>query len=286
MRLRQLRENWEKLGERDAMWAILSSPEKKGCKWDEESFFRSGHQDVNEVLTEISARGLPLEKGTALDFGCGIGRLTQALCSHFRKCYGVDISSSMLSQAAQYNRFGSACTYVHNEAGDLQCFDGDNFDFIYSHLVLQHIPPKVSKRYISEFVRVLKPGGLLVFQAPSEIRHPENGTVDLAVAPEAATPPSRTGILQRLKASLAGVAGSMKPKARIETTGEHTERLEQLIDMHCVPHDEVLKIIRNAGGKLIEMQPYDSAGPKWSSFRYWVTKPHAKKRHGESDIAA
>ena len=255
---------------------------KKGCKWDEESFFRSGHQDVDGVLSEISARGLPLEKGTALDFGCGVGRLTQALCSHFRKCYGVDISSSMLSQAAQYNRFGSACTYVHNEASDLQCFDDDNFDFIYSHLVLQHIPPKVSKRYIAEFVRVLKPGGLLVFQAPSEIRHSETGTVDLAVAPEAATPPRISGILQRLKASLAG----MKPKATIDTTGEPAESLEQLIEMHCVPQAEVLKIIRNAGGKLIEMQPYDSAGPKWTSFRYWVTKPHAKKRRSESDIAA
>jgi ubiquinone/menaquinone biosynthesis C-methylase UbiE len=273
MQLRQLRENWEKLGERDAMWAILSRPDKKGGKWDEESFFQTGQKDVNGLLSEIAARGFALDRGTALDFGCGIGRLTQALCAHFQKCYGIDISSTMLSQAVHYNRFGSACTYVQNDASDLRCFDSDSFDFIYSHLVLQHTPPEASKQYIAEFVRVLKPGGLLIFQAPSERRQMESNAAAPARVSEPVTPPSRPGVLDRLKDFLARLADSVKPKHPDPTPREPTERLEQLIEMHGVPRTEVLQIIQAAGGNMIEVQAYNSAGPEWASFRYWVTKP-------------
>ena len=40
---------------------------------------------------------------------------------------------------------------------------------VYSNIVLQHIHPHYSKQYLKEFLRVLKPGGMLVFQLPSEV---------------------------------------------------------------------------------------------------------------------
>ena len=43
-------------------------------------------------------------------------------------------------------------------------------DFIYSRIVLQHVNSRYAVRsYLSEFARVLAPGGLLVFQLPSHI---------------------------------------------------------------------------------------------------------------------
>jgi SAM-dependent methyltransferase len=44
------------------------------------------------------------------------------------------------------------------------------FDLIYTDLVLQHLPPDISVRYIAEFLRVLSPEGVLVFQLPSHRR--------------------------------------------------------------------------------------------------------------------
>jgi hypothetical protein len=35
-------------------------------------------------------------------------------------------------------------------------------------LVLQHMPPRYVRAYLAEFVRVLSPGGVLVFQLPAE----------------------------------------------------------------------------------------------------------------------
>jgi SAM-dependent methyltransferase len=107
-----------------------------------------------------------IRRGAALDFGCGVGRLTQALCRHFERAVGVDIAPSMIRLANQFNRFGDRCRYCLNEANDLRLFADDSFDFIYSNLVLQHMQPDYSKNYIKEFVRVLAPGGIAFFQLP------------------------------------------------------------------------------------------------------------------------
>ena len=50
---------------------------------------------------------------------------------------------------------------------ELPIFADRSMTFAYSTLVLQHIAPDLSKRYICELMRVLAPGGLLVFQLPS-----------------------------------------------------------------------------------------------------------------------
>jgi predicted SAM-dependent methyltransferase len=43
-------------------------------------------------------------------------------------------------------------------------------DLIYTKFVLQHLPSvELVRSYLSEFVRILRPGGLLVFQLPSRI---------------------------------------------------------------------------------------------------------------------
>lgn len=246
--LQKLKENWELLGEQDPMWAILSDPSKKDGKWDPVAFFQSGVEDIRLLMDEVHNFPFTLQDGIALDFGCGIGRLTQALCKYFKRCYGVDISSSMLSGAARYNHFGNSCRYLLNSAADLRWFPNEAFDFIYSHLVLQHIPPEASQQYIAEFVRILKAGGLLIFQAPSEQRVAEQSTS--TPAPERV--PCRNDVA---------------------TAEPATDRHSGLIDMHALPREQVTNVVRNSGGTFVQVQEYNSAGAEWVSYRYWVTKP-------------
>jgi SAM-dependent methyltransferase len=47
-------------------------------------------------------------------------------------------------------------------------FGCDQFDLIYSNIVLQHMEARYSKRYLEEFIRTLRVGGLAIFQIPSE----------------------------------------------------------------------------------------------------------------------
>ena len=164
--LKSLRRSWGHFGARDPFWAALTTDGKRG-RWSAEEFFLSGEQEIASVLERARALGLEAPRRRALDFGCGPGRLTQALALHFEAVDGVDIAPSMIEHARELNRHPDRCRYVLNQADDLRCFADGSFTFIYSVLVLQHMPPELSRGYISEFLRLLAPSGLLVFQVPS-----------------------------------------------------------------------------------------------------------------------
>lgn len=168
MDIKQLQDNWNRFGVKDPLWAVLSDPAKKGGRWAPAGFFETGRAEIAQVMGYLQSLPIQPKLGRALDFGCGVGRLTQALCDHFAECHGVDIAPSMLELAQRYNRHGAKAHYHLNAHPDLSLFEADAFDFIYSNLVLQHMQPEYSAGYIREFFRVLKPGGIVLFQLPSE----------------------------------------------------------------------------------------------------------------------
>jgi ubiquinone/menaquinone biosynthesis C-methylase UbiE len=167
-----LQTNWDQLGRTDPFWAILSVPEKIHGQWDARQFFSTGVDEINGVLQYLKGLGVEPVLGNALDFGCGVGRLTQAMCRHFEHCCGIDIAPSMIDLAGRYNEFGMRCRYHLNESDALEDFQDNSWHFIYSNLVLQHMKPEYSKRYIREFFRVLSPDGILIFQLPAEPKTP------------------------------------------------------------------------------------------------------------------
>jgi ubiquinone/menaquinone biosynthesis C-methylase UbiE len=173
MDLWEVQKNWTIFGQEDPLWGILTDPSKKGNKWDPQDFFLTGKNEIDALFDIINKLNVPISYGKVLDFGCGVGRLTQAFASRFEECYGVDIASTMIENANKFNKFGERCKYFINESDNLLLFNNNFFDFIYSKIVLQHMEPKYSKKYIKEFLRVLKPGGMLIFQVPSKPYPPE-----------------------------------------------------------------------------------------------------------------
>lgn len=76
---RQLQKTWTRLGEKDPFWAILTNPEYKDGNWSVDPFFISGELEIQAILAEIKSLGHSLTTHRVLDFGCGVGRLSQAL---------------------------------------------------------------------------------------------------------------------------------------------------------------------------------------------------------------
>jgi ubiquinone/menaquinone biosynthesis C-methylase UbiE len=159
------KQNWEDLAKVDPLWAIYSDPKRRYGKWNLEEFYSTGEKDVAGVL-EVAARlGHPAAWESALDFGCGIGRLTRALGRRFQHCVGVDISAAMIHRARELNSTSHNCRFVVNDENSLKAFADDSFDMIYTKWVLQHLPGKpLIKHYVAEFIRTIKKNGLLVFQ--------------------------------------------------------------------------------------------------------------------------
>ena len=164
----ELQKNWDCFGKEDPLWAISSDKEKKGGKWNSKDFFQKGIETIDNIMKESDSLKIKISYNRALDFGCGVGRLTQPLAKYFDLVAGVDISPSMIELANSYNKFGDRVKYYLNNINNLEIFKNNSFDFIVSMDVLQHMHPKYQENYLKEFLRILSPEGLLVFQSPSE----------------------------------------------------------------------------------------------------------------------
>ena len=170
MSLERHREDWERLAEIDAFWAVLTRPGRKGGRWDVDEFFATGEVEIAHVLSVAGTLGRPARNERALDFGCGVGRLTRALCARFESTLGVDISAGMVEQARRLNAGFDGCEFRVNPTPDLGRLETGSFDLVCSSIALQHIPTVGEiERYVAEFLRVIRPDGLVVFGLPSHI---------------------------------------------------------------------------------------------------------------------
>lgn len=162
---------WEKLGSEDPLWAVLSVPGRKGGQWDLAEFMATGQEHVEYINRLLAANQVCLGD-RVLDFGCGVGRLTQALAGQVRTLVGVDIAGSMVEAARRINAHPGRVSYEHYD-GHVLPFPDDSFDSAVTLIVLQHIPPAGQLSAMLELHRVVRPGGLLLFQVPAAMRSPE-----------------------------------------------------------------------------------------------------------------
>lgn len=238
--LRGVASRWTELGRDDPMWAALTLPGKSSrgerAGWTEAEFLATGRREIDAVLGRLDELNVSPHRGTALDFGCGPGRLTAALAaSGFDRVIGVDISPSMLDTARRLvvaRPESGRCEFRHNEGPTLAGVADDSVDLVYTCRVLQHMPPALAAGYLREFFRVTAPGGLVVFQLPAE---PAPGVVG--------------GLMRRLPNVL-------------------LNRLRHGMQMHGTPPTEVTASVAAAGARTVAIDADTSAGPRWRSYLY------------------
>ncbi|SFL85881.1 class I SAM-dependent methyltransferase [Geodermatophilus ruber] len=241
MDVRDLRDAWNTFGRTDPMWAVLTDPERAGGRWDPEEFFATGRREIAEVMRLLdSLVRPPPARDAALDFGCGVGRLTRALADHFATVTGVDIAPSMVAEAQRLTT-RSGCRFVLNERPDLQVFPDASFDLVYTTIVLQHMPPTLALGYVAEFARVLRPGGVAVLTVPSR--------------------PSDT---------LVGRLYRVVPRPLIHAYLRR--RFGAAMQMHAIPMETLLPALTHAGLRVERVDPDTSPGPNWVGFRYVVSR--------------
>lgn len=146
----------------------------------------------------------------------------------------------------KYNGHLPGCRFYANAEDNLGAFGDGTFDFIYSSITLQHIAPRYAENYIREFLRLLVPGGGLVFQIPSE--------------------PS--GPLEKVKLFLRGVL----PVSALRGCLLSGRDGGAAIEMHGIKRDKVVKIVEGEGGRVVDIQEDQSAGSRWISLVYYVVK--------------
>jgi SAM-dependent methyltransferase len=170
---------WNRHASRDPLWAVLSDSSRTDRRWDLPSFMQTGEREIALLFHEIAGMNLAVARGAAADFGCGVGRLTQALARRFESVVGFDVSPDMVRLARAINKYGSRVSYEVNDGSLGRRLPGASVDFVYSTLVLQHVPPEESGTYIRDLVQGLRPGGLFVFQLPAARAEVPRGPVPM-----------------------------------------------------------------------------------------------------------
>jgi 2-polyprenyl-3-methyl-5-hydroxy-6-metoxy-1,4-benzoquinol methylase len=110
-----------------------------------------------DLLRELIARRLGLEKPTMLDVGCGVGSLHPLLRGMVGRLSGIDVSSDCITQARIDNR---GVDYPDFDGRNFP-FDDGNFDLVTAICMMHHVPPADWTHFMSEMRRVVRPGGLI-----------------------------------------------------------------------------------------------------------------------------
>jgi SAM-dependent methyltransferase len=166
---RHARDSWNELARKDAMWAVLSDEAKSGERWDADAFFATGVSDVRGVMERLQSLGLEVNRTRALDFGCGVGRLTRALSPFFDEVVGVDVSDVMLEKARTLRALPANVILRHNPSGDLAVVSRQSVSFALSLIALQHVPELAALRYIDGIGEALRPGGIAYLQLSTNL---------------------------------------------------------------------------------------------------------------------
>lgn len=244
--LKRHRRDWEDLARFDSLSAVLRRPERHVRPWTQEEFFTTGEWELTLLLGRAGELGRPHTFGSALDFGCGVGRVTRALAARFEAVQGVDISESMIREARELNADLANCSFTLSSDPDLRRFPSHSFDLVFSVLVLQHLPHRrIALRYVEEFVRLLTPGGVAIFQVPSHV------------------PPRRRLQLRRRLYRLLRALG-VRPTWLNARAGLDPIRTMALAEA------EVVRTVQSAGGVVLLTEPNDAAGPLIDSLHYYV----------------
>ncbi|BAY23635.1 type 11 methyltransferase [Calothrix sp. NIES-2100] len=130
----------------------------------------------------------PMNKSvdSVLEIGCGYGRaplhLSKAKNLQCQKYYAIDISESLLRRLIkvkqEYDFFPEAEFNIICNSAEVLPLADNSVDLVISNCVFMHIPDVQLRNLLTEIFRVLKPGGMFVFNhsfhnksCPSHIIH-------------------------------------------------------------------------------------------------------------------
>jgi 2-polyprenyl-3-methyl-5-hydroxy-6-metoxy-1,4-benzoquinol methylase len=161
-------QDWSEFGKTDPYFAVLTSDRFRKDQLTQENlalFYQSGEDYVNRVLRTIHQHFAPQFKpARALDFGCGVGRLTIPLARISDTVTGMDVSDAMLSEAHSRSLLLDIYNIQFVKSDDQLSALSGKYDFIVSSLVFQHIPPARGEKILARLLSHLNEGGVCVVQ--------------------------------------------------------------------------------------------------------------------------
>jgi ubiquinone/menaquinone biosynthesis C-methylase UbiE len=143
------------------IWDLLPWEKERGEEWTVSAEWKKSL--IDEVLLNY------IKPGTAvLEIGPGAGRWTEILQPVARKLYAVDVSAKAIDLCKKRFSCATNISFFLTRNANLGFIQDNSIDAIWSFDVFVHINPGDTDSYLSEFKRVLVPGGIAVIHHPKD----------------------------------------------------------------------------------------------------------------------
>ena len=156
--------DWKKYGKNDPYFGVLGEETYRSKNLDpgsRDQFFRSGERYVHFVLDVVRNNLDPAFKpACAIDFGCGVGRVTIPLAAVSDLVVGVDISDEMLSEAQKNCDERGLKNVTFLKSDDRLSRVKGPFNFAHSFIVFQHIRTNRGEQILQRLIDLLQDGGV------------------------------------------------------------------------------------------------------------------------------
>ena len=125
-------------------------------------FTDGGEKAYQTLASALSRAGVETsDVGTALDFGCGCGRVVRVLAHHHpgTQIIGIDVDGDCITWCRSHfpaNRFFAI------QPRERPPVDDGRTQLCYAFSVFTHLTPEAQRFYLGELARVLENGGVLV----------------------------------------------------------------------------------------------------------------------------
>jgi len=131
--------------------------------WSLPYFYNYKYERPLKILMEEGFLG---KNKTALDVGCGDGRISFLLSSEIREIYGIDNQPNPVKMGRLLNKGRKNVKLSIGDACDIT-FPDNSFDLVLAMDVIEHIPRRFVKKMMEEMVRVCKKGGHIIITTPN-----------------------------------------------------------------------------------------------------------------------
>ncbi len=267
-----MRDDWDRRVQHDYRFWIANEISPQSLLWEE------GARDFAQMVA-----GLPFGPDmTAVEIGCGVGRMLPAAAAKFGSVLGLDVSPRAIAKGHELQRAAAinqgTISLAVSAGTDLGVVAASSIDFVWSFAALPHMPTRVFASYLCDIRRVLRERGCARLQVFIGLQ--DNPAESDTLRVRAYTERSLKEAVEKAGLRLTGIAQVAMPLQ---------ELLEELYLQPVVitleAGDGSSGSFEDVAAALLPDGPeVDSAGTSCSDFEAWLALNYADRLYQGGDF--